>query len=132
MNYKTIQNKIYEVKEWRTLWEIESILLSQGIKVSASFIYKHTKGSKQEYKVVCKTCGDTFYYKYIRKFCEDCSGYAPTAEKRSKEREHTVRERIMLNSMLEETKEITWLSEAKIQRLLLEYTHTEIRNNKTT
>ena len=127
MNYNNIKEKIDILKYWRTASQIKKELSLQWLEVSKSFIYKYTKWSNYKYKVVCKKCWNTFFYKYPRKYCKKCSWYYSTKSKKELEREKTKKQRREIKEMLKETKRITWLSEKRILNLLLANTHTEIR-----
>jgi hypothetical protein len=72
----------------------------------------------REIEFICKKCWKKFKDKNIRKYCYDCSPCKTEQLDKFKQE---------LKQILKETCRLTNLPESKVKKLLMEYTHTEIR-----
>ena len=110
--------KMIELKDKHNNNEIAKILWVSKYVVS-KYIWE------RKMKFVCMKCWKEFESNKTRKFCKEC-WYNP----KSYNDTYTAKQQQEVINMIQETKKITWRSEKEIKKLLNDFTHTEIRENR--
>lgn len=120
--------KIKELKKYHTNQEVYDILNSQWISISLSYIEKiHI--DKRIITNTCQKCWKTFYFMRYKKLCLECSWYNESIKKIKKQNKKDNEFKKELKQRMNETIRQTWLKESEVKRLLLKYTHTQIRHH---